>query len=418
MSSKKSSTTSIAAMNASIAIETPNITDSGKSPLMSSSPQNRRNRIVGLCVASTLSIGAIFAAAKYHRESGSEPGRDPRILVAASAIGFQPGAPHWNQVKIERVESAKQRWSDPAPAHIRVDETRTSRVGAPLPGRVGKVFATIGQPVKKGALLFSVMSPDLATLQSDRMKAEVDLRTAKLAYERVHAIVQAQALPAKDETIAAQQMAEAELSSRAAAERLASLKVQTISDNEYVVKSPRDGVVVENHILPDQEISNDPSSTSMVVADTSNVWVVADLFESDTSGVKAGINAKVLLDTSVIESQVDNVAAASDPEQHTIAVRVVLPNKDGTLRPNTFARVQFEALGDNNAVEVGSTALVSDGSTQYVYVQRSDGLFEKRNVIVGPVREGRALILSGLSVGEAVAARGAVLIDNQMAIYQ
>jgi RND family efflux transporter MFP subunit len=379
---------------------------------------NPRTRVVWLVLAIVVSATAIVAAAKYKREIAGETQRDPRVVIAASAIGFQQGAPQWDQIKIERVETAKRRWSDPAPAHIRVDDTRTSRVGAPLSGRVGKVFATIGQRVKKGSPLFSVMSPDLATLQSERMKSEVELRTAKLAYDRVHSIVQAQALPAKDEQIAAQQMAEAELANRAASARLTSLKVQALSDNEYVVKSPRDGVVVENNILPDQEISTEPGSTSMVVADVSTVWVVADLFESDIGGIKAGNNAKVLLDANVIDAKVDNVAAASDPERHTIAVRVTLNNNDGTLRPNTFARVQFEATVDDNVVEIGATALVSDGSTQYVYVQRQDGLFVKRNVVVGPVREGRALVLSGLTKGESVAERGAVLIDNQLAIYQ
>jgi RND family efflux transporter MFP subunit len=406
------------AMNAPVVAVTPN---SGSPNAVTDNPEKvtkPRQRALWVVLAVAVSATTIFAAAKFRRNVAGESPRDPRVIVAASAIGFQQGAPQWDQIKIERVELAKRRWSDPAPAHLRADETRTSRVGAPLPGRVGKVLATIGQRVKKGAPLFSVMSPDLATLQSERMKADVELTTAKLAYERVHSIVQAQALPAKDETIAAQQMTEAELASRTAAARLTSLKVQTLSDTEYVVKSPRDGVVVENSVLPDQEISMEPGSTSMVVADVSSVWVVADLFESDIGGIKVGVNAKVLLDASVIAAKVDNVAAASDPEQHTIAVRVTLPNPDGLLRPNTFARVQFEAVGDGNVVEVGSTALVSDGSTQYVYVQRSDGFFVRRNVVVGPVREGRALILSGLVAGEAVAERGAVLIDNQLAIYQ
>jgi RND family efflux transporter MFP subunit len=388
--------------------------------VQASSPERflSRRGIASVVVALAVSAVAVVAAASYRRPLPPQPKGDPRILVAPKAVGFAAGAPHWDQVKVGHVVAATKRWSDPYPAHVRVDETKTSRVGAPLAGRVGRVLVEVGQRVKVGTALFSVASPDLATLQTERMKAEVELATAKLALDRVKSIVQAQALPAKDEVMAAQQLKEAELAHRVSQSRLASLKVQAVSDNEYVVKSPRNGVVVEKSILPDQEISVESSATPVVVADVSSVWAVAELFESDTAGIRPGTPARVIVDTAVIEAKVDTVAAAVDPERHTVAVRITLPNSDGTLRPNTFAKVQFESQVESSAVEIAASALVSDGAKQYVYVERPDGLFERRDVIVGPVRESRALVVNGLRLGEMVAERGAVLIDNQMAISQ
>jgi RND family efflux transporter MFP subunit len=363
-----------------------------------------------------MTLVAVLTAGSYHRESPPPPGRDPRVLIAPHAVGFAKGAPQWEEVKIGQVVAAAKRWTDPVPAHVRVDETKASRVGAPLAGRVARVMVQVGQRVAVGTPLFSVASPDLATLQADRMKAEVELATARLALDRVRSIVQAQALPAKDEVLATQQLKEAELAHRMAQARLASLKVQPVSDNEYVVKSPRAGVVVEKNILPDQEILSDSNTNPVVVADVSTVWAVAELFESDTAGIRAGTHAKVTVDMTSMDAKVDNVAAAVDPERHTVAVRITLDNKDGALRPNTFARVEFESEFGDGAMEIAASALVSDGAKQYVYVARPDGLFERRDVVVGPVREGRALVTSGLRVGEAIAEQGAVLIDNQMAI--
>ncbi|HEY5960637.1 MAG TPA: efflux RND transporter periplasmic adaptor subunit [Polyangiaceae bacterium] len=371
-----------------------------------------------LALAVGISVASIVAAASYRRSMAAPAEKDPRVLTAPKAVGFTKGAPQWDQVKVGKVAEAQLRWTDPYPAQVKVDETRTSRVGAPLPGRVGRVLVQIGQRVKVGAPLFTVASPDLATLETERLKSEVELKTAKLALERIQSIVQAQALPAKDEIVAAQQLKEAELSQHVAQSRLASLKVQAISDNEYMVKSPRDGVVVEKSILPDQEISSDAGTTPVVVADVSNVWVVAELFESDVAGIVAGTPARVIMDTGPIDAKVDTVAAAADPERHTVAIRVTLPNPDGALRPNTFAKVEFQPKVGGNGVEVAASALVSDGSKQYVYAQRQDGLFERRDVLVGPVREGRALVVGGLHAGETIAERGAVLIDNQMAISQ
>jgi RND family efflux transporter MFP subunit len=281
---------------------------------------------------------------------------------------------------------------------------------------VGRVLVEIGQRVSVGTPLFTVASPDMATLQTEQLKAEVELSTAKVALDRVHSIVQAQALPAKDELMAAQQLKEAELAHRVSEARLASLKVQPTSDNAYVVKSPRNGVVVEKSILPDQEIAIDPTLVPIVVADVSSVWVVAELFETDIAGIAPGTPARVNVNTEVIDAKVETVAASVDPERHTVAVRITLPNPTGSLRPNTFAKVEFEAQFSATAVEVAASALISDGNKQYVYVRRPDGLFERRDVVVGPVREGRATVVRGLSVGESIAELGAVLLDNQLAI--
>jgi membrane fusion protein, heavy metal efflux system len=375
-----------------------------------------RSRIVSVAAALVLSSVGIVAARAYHRSTPEPSTVDPRIRVGNKAIGFVPGSPHWDQVKVGKVESAKQRWSDPFPAHVRVDESKASRVGAPLAGRVGKVLVEIGQRVSVGTPLFSVASPDLATLQTERMKSDVELSTAKIALDRVHSIVEAKALPAKEEVLAVHQLKEAELDHRVSNARLASLRIQPTSDNEYLVKSPRKGVVVEKSILPDQEISVDSSTTPIVVADVSSVWVVAELFESDVAGIKSGTSARVTVDGGIIEAKVESVAAAVDPDRHTVPVRINLPNPEGTLRPNTFAKVEFLSQLGPGATEIQATGLVSDGAKQYVYVQRSDGLFERRDVVVGPVREGHALVLSGLTLGEVVAEHGAVLIDNQMAI--
>ena len=375
-----------------------------------------RRGVLGALVAVGISGVAIAGAASYRRAMPLPPAKDPRILMAPKAVGFVKGSPHWDQVKVGTVVAAQKRWSDPYPAHVRVDETKTSRVGVPLAGRVGRVLVEIGQRVKVGTALFSVASPDLATLQTERMKSDVELTTARIALDRVKSIVQAQALPAKDEIMAAQQLKEAELAHRVADARMASLKVQAVSDNEFMVKSPRNGVVVEKNILPDQEVAIDSSATPIVVADVSSVWVVAELFESDISGIRSGTPARVIVDNATIDAKVDTVAAAVDPDRHTVAVRVTLPNPEGTLRPNTFAKVEFESQAGASAVEIAASALVSDGAKQYVYVERPDGLFERRDLIVGPVREGIALVASGLRVGEIIAERGAVLIDNQMAI--
>jgi len=95
-------------------------------------------------------------------------------------------------------------------------------------------------------------------------------------------------------------------------------------------------------------------------------------------------------------------------------VRVKLENKDGRMRPNMFAEVTFRAPPGANSVEMAATALVSDGAKQYAYVLEGAGHFVRRNIVCGPQRDGKVVVLSGLKAGETVVEQGAVLLDNQI----
>ncbi|MBL8862331.1 MAG: efflux RND transporter periplasmic adaptor subunit [Planctomycetes bacterium] len=65
---------------------------------------------------------------------------------------------------------------------------------------------------------------------------------------------------------------------------------------------------------------------------------------------------------------------------------------------------------------VPTSAVLDSGTRQIVYVERSRGLFEPREVVLGP-RVGELLpVLGGLAEGERVVTRGGFLIDSQFQI--
>jgi RND family efflux transporter MFP subunit len=281
---------------------------------------------------------------------------------------------------------------------------------------VNDVFVELGQKVKKGDPLFTVNSGDLPTLRSELAKATVDVEVASAQYQRVHDMVQARLMPGKEELAAAAQKREAQLGEQAAQSKIQALRVAaTKNDNEFKVTAPRAGVVVETSVLPSQEV--DSNTTLIQIADVSGVWVLADLFESDASGISVGTPARITLPALpglTIDGKVDAVSAVVDPDRHSVPVRVRLPNPDGRLKPNQYAEMRFRVAVPASTAEVAATALVSDGATQYVYVQEQPGKLVRRKVVAGPVREGRVIIMSGLAVGETVVEQGGILLDNQI----
>jgi RND family efflux transporter MFP subunit len=377
------------------------------------------NRQKAWTFLAALGIGALglLATAAFHRAPPPESPPAQGMHVGKTDVTLAANAAQWKVLRLTPVQVPAVHWSNAFPARFTVDESLAAKVGTPLAGRVSTVYVVLGQTVKAGQPLFSVTSPDVAGLRAEREKSAVGLDVAKAAYERVKAMVDAKALPAKDAIESDQQLREASLSLRLAETKLRSLKVSSRGDNEFTVVSPRDGVVIEKNVLPSQQVEGGAPLVS--VADLSTVRVAADLFEADASGIVKGTKALVTspsLPGFQVETEIEMVSSVADPERHTVPVWVRLPNADGRIRPNAYAEVRLATAPQPGTLEIPTSALVSDGAHQYVYVQESPGHFVRRPVVAGSSRDDRLLIYQGLKPGDVVVEQGAVLLDNQIAL--
>ncbi len=379
----------------------------------------RRSGAALILAALLFSALAIALAAGFSRQPPPPPAEAKGMTVKEGTISLDPGAPQWKTLKLGAARAVTARWAERVPARVQLDQSLAARVGSPLAGRVTAVLVELGEKVRAGQPLFSVASPEIASLMSEREKARVELDAAKKTLDRVTAMVAARALPAKEEIAARQQYSEADLAYRLTGSRLASLHVDSKNDNEFSMLAPRSGVVVEKNVLASQEVQSDAANPLIVVADLSTVWVVADLFEADAAPVRQGAAAKVYvpyLPGEEFDCRVDLVSTVVDPVRHTVPIRLRLDNSRGRLRPNSYAEVGLSLETPPGAVEIAASALLSDGERQFVFVQGERGRFTKRAVVAGTVSAGRAMILSGLRTDEVVVEEGAILLDNQLAL--
>jgi RND family efflux transporter MFP subunit len=380
-------------------------------------PRSFSRSLPGVIGAVVISAISIWAASGFTREPPPPAPQAKGMKVGEDNVTLAADAPQWKVLHLGPVQKSAVHWSEPVPARVKIDETRAARVGSPLGGRITQVFIELGQPVKIGDPLFTVASPDIAGLRSEREKAQVDYEVSKERLARTRAMVEVRAAPQKDELDADQQYRQAVLALKLAQSKLASLKVSSRAENEFTVVAPRDGVVVEKNVLSAQQIGTEPGLVS--VADLASVWVVAEIFEADAIGIAAGTTAQItspsLPDLS-LEAKVEMVSAVVDPVRHTVPVRVRLDNEGGRLKPNVFAQMRFAVTPPENSVEIAASALCTDGAKQFVYVQSAEGKFTRREVVAGSAREGKVPILKGLKPGEVVVEEGAILLDNQVAL--
>lgn len=375
----------------------------------------RKGTVIGVAGALAVSAVLILAAGGFRRPAPPSAPSATGMRVGDHDIALDQGAPQWSSLRFAKAEPTTEHWTHAIPARVHIDETRAARVGSPLAGRVTKVMVEFGQKVDKDTPLFSVASTDLVSLRNEAAKASVDLDVAKAQYARVHDMVQAELLPGKDEVAAAADKRQAEIELTTAQSKINSLKVSTQKDNEFTVRAPRAGIVVEKTVLPDQEVTTE--GALIEIADLSRVWVVADLFENEATGIKEGTTARITVPSVPgfsVEVTVETVSAILDPVRNAIPVRVLLDNSDGRLKPNAYADMRLKIDSDKNGVEIAASSLVSDGAKQYVYVQQEPGHLVKRDVVAGPVRDGKVTILDGLALGETVVVEGGILLDNQI----
>lgn len=374
-------------------------------------------KLIGITLAIAVSALAIALSSTFHRKPPPPTASAPGMHVGRDHIVLEPNAPQWSSIRVGVAKPAAPHWTDPVPARVQVNEEHAARVGSPLAGRVVTVQVALGQVVKKNQPLFSVASPDIAGLRAERDKAAVDVETAKNSLARVKSMVDARVLPGKDAIEADTQFREATVSLRSAEAKLSALKVSGQGDNQFTLVAPRDGIVVEKNVLPSQEVSSE--GVLITVADLSDVWVIADLFEADAANVRPGAAARITspsLPGFTADATVEMVSSVADPERHTVPLRVRLPNPTGELKLNMFAEIQFRVDSAAGATDVPASALVSDGNRQYVYVQDAAGRMARRPVVAGTTRQGEVTIVRGLTPGEKVIEEGAILLDNQIEI--
>lgn len=360
---------------------------------------------------------AMLGAASFHQAPPAEIEKAPGIKASQAAVTLSPGAAQWESIKVGTATAATAAWSDAYPARFKVNEANAARVGTPLAGRVTRVLVELGDAVTAGAPLFSVASSDVAALRSEQQRALVELSVAQEKRERIAAMVDAHALPGKDQLEADATLRQSELSVTLANAKLASLRVSQQNNNEFTVLAPRAGFIVDKHVLPAEQVS--ASQDLVEVADVSTVWAVAEVFEADTIALRAGTPVSLTraeLPGFAVEGTVEMVSSVVDPERHTVSVRVVVPNPDLQLRPNTYVEMRFRQQPTAGSVEIGAAALVSDGADKYVYVEQGAGRFVRRQVTAGSSSKNRVVVTSGLSPGDRVVEEGSALLDNEIVL--
>jgi cobalt-zinc-cadmium efflux system membrane fusion protein len=298
---------------------------------------------------------------------------------------------------------------------LTVNQNAYAEVAAPVAARVVSVAADIGQKIQSGQPLVTLASADLGRARADLQSAKARAELARTTLARKRDLAGERLVPQRElqEAEATEASAAAEL--RAAQAALKALASGGGSGSQLVLRSPVGGVVIERDVVQGQLV--DASRTLFRVGDLSRLWLEAHVFERDAVNVKAGTSARVTLTAmpgKSFEAKVAVVGREVDASSRTISVRLEIDNADDVLRPGMSATVHLP-LGDTSGtvVTVPLAAVQRVGETWCVFVPRSEGLFEVREIGRGRELGGEIEVVRGIAAGETVVVDGSFLLKAE-----
>jgi Cu(I)/Ag(I) efflux system membrane fusion protein len=289
-----------------------------------------------------------------------------------------------------------------AVGRVVAEETTLEDVSLKVRGWVGDVLVdAVGDPVKKGEVLFTVYSPELYAAQEEYLQALRSQARARetSAPDRADYLVRSARNRLRLWDIAAPDL-----------ERLA----RTGESLEYLpIRSPVTGYVVEKNLVEGSAF--EPGQRLYRIAPLSRVWIEAEVYESELPLVRAGQTATVTLpympDRS-FESEVAYVYPTLDPKTRTARLRLEIPNPDLELRPDMYANVRVHADRGERLV-VPQSAVLYAGERNFVFRALGDGRFRPQSVEVG-LRSGEEVeIRSGLAPGDEIVTSATFLIASE-----
>jgi len=339
---------------------------------------------------------------KYYRNPMGTPDTSPvpkkdsmnmdYIAVCEEETGALPGTVRISLDKVQllgvrlaEVQARALSRSIRAFATVQYDERRQYVVAPKFSGWIEKLAVNAtGDVVTRGQILFEVYSPELNVLQQEwnlagRSAAASD-KLRNLDYP------------------------EAEVERLRRGER-----PRTVS-----IPSPVAGTVIDKTAVEGARFR--AGEALFRIVDTTNMWVMAEVYEQDLAFVKVGDTARVTVNAwpdGAFDGRVTFIYPGLGKESRTARLRIEVANPDGRLRAEMAATAEIAAPLDGSQLAVPDSAVIDSGRRQVVLVERGEGRYEPRPVKLGARVPGWVQILDGLKPGERVMTQATFLIDAE-----
>ncbi len=295
------------------------------------------------------------------------------------------------------------------------DENRVVRVFPLVGGNVEDVRVELGDHVRKGQELATIRSGEVADLERQMIEAQSDLLVAQKNLSSTEDLFESRLVPERD-VITARQMVDKSRAELGRIEAISSIYGVSKAAG-YIVRSPIDGFIIDKNVNRGTQLRSDNAESLFTVGQISDVWVMANVNESDIPKIRLGMDADIKtisFPDEVFKGKVDKIYNVLDPETRAMKIRIQLSNAGFRLKPEMHATVGLNFEESERMQSIPSQAVIFDRSKNWVLVFTSKSKIEARPVEIFRNLSKRTYVSSGLADGETVVSKNQLLIYNAL----
>jgi Membrane-fusion protein len=163
------------------------------------------------------------------------------------------------------------------------------------------------------------------------------------------------------------------------------------------------------------------TSPLFVVADTSVMWVSAEIHERDWPALKTLEDPGASIDVQVpalgedwLQAGVRFVGGSVDPTTRSVPLIAQIDNAAGRLKPGMFVWAEVPMDVPHQGLVAPITAVMRHEQQPFVFVSLGKDSFRRVDVQLGLENRSNVEILAGLQAGDRVVDRGAFYLKSEL----
>jgi len=266
-----------------------------------------------------------------------------------------------------------------------------------------------GTVVRTGQSLFTMEGGGLADNNTDVRYAE-----AAAEYNRAKAEVERKSDLAKEQIVTESELLAAQAAFQNAEAVYFNLRKSLSSGGSQVIRSPMNGFVKQLFVRNGEFA--EAGQALLVVSQNRDLLIRAELqpkyythLGTITSATIKVMHSDLTYTLDDLNGKVVTYGRSADLNNPLIPVVFQVQNNEGLL-PGSFVEMFIKLQPGREAITVANEALIEEMGAYFLYVQVTPELFEKRAVLIGKSDGLSTEITEGLSVGERVVSKGAIMV--------
>lgn len=295
---------------------------------------------------------------------------------------------------------------------IVADENRLVEIFPIVGGNVLSIEAELGDYVKKNDRLGVIRSSEVAEYDRQLTESQSDVLVAQKNLVVKQDLFASKLISEREIVASQKELEKAEAALKRIQETFSIYGFN--SRSEYHLKSPINGFVISKKINRDMTLPSGHNESVFTIAELSEVWAVANVYESDISKIKEGMSVMVSTLSypgELIRGKIDKIFNVLDPDTKTMKVRVRIPNEDFKLKPEMIASTKVIYEEAQTLPSIPASAIIFDRSRQFVMIFKDRYNIETREIELYKTADDTSWVATGLNPGEIVISK------NQLFIY-